>query len=175
MQAFRGLFCLIMSTVQFLNDKCLWICHVGLHLSLVIGSRSPSARMCWVNLSAGCHFVSKDKHSSLGDPSLKPSVEPSSCSFLWLILQLSLRRVEWRRKFLYIPIGIYMYLQPRGGWGSQEGVPLTKQPGLVLVKKCPGSKFPPTTAAAATQPAVCLSPLMLPFSLHFIPSRAVQL
>lgn len=70
---------------------------------------------------------------------------------------------------------IYLYLQPRGGWGSQEGVPLTKQPGLVLVKKCPGSKFPPTTAAAATQPAVCLSPLMLPFSLHFIPSRAVQL
>lgn len=95
MQAFRGLFCLIMSTVQFLNDKCLWICSVELHLSLVIGSRSPSARMCLVNLFAGCHFVSKDIHSSLGDPSLKPFVEPASCSFLRLILQLSLRR-EWK-------------------------------------------------------------------------------
>lgn len=78
--SFRGLFFLIMSTEQFLNDKCLWICSV--ELPLVIGNRSPSARMCLVNLFAGWHFVSKDIQSPLSDPSLKPSVEPSSLSFL---------------------------------------------------------------------------------------------
>lgn len=74
MQAFKGLSCLIMTEVQFLNDKCLWICCLELHLSLVIGSRSPSARTCLVSLFAGCHFVSKDVYIPLGDPSLNPFV-----------------------------------------------------------------------------------------------------
>jgi len=74
MQAFKGLFCLVMTEVQFLNDKHLQICCLELHLSLVIGSRSPSAGMRLVNLFAGSHFMSKNVYILLGDLSLKSFV-----------------------------------------------------------------------------------------------------
>lgn len=59
-----------------------------------------------------------------------------------------------------------MHVQPWGRWRGQKGIPLTKQPGLVLVKKCPGSKLPPTTGALLQQQhnrQFAFSPLYIPF------------
>lgn len=167
-----------MTEVQFLNDKCLWICCLELHLSLVIGSRSPSARICLVNLFAGCHFVSKDVYIPWVSPPWNHLYNLPAVPFSDSSSNYPSGESGKGVKTPYTLTHTHMHAQPRGRWGGQEGISSAMQTAIVLVKKWPGSK-PILPLEILLQQQCNLQPgffsLTLPLPLCFLPSRAAQL
>lgn len=79
-----------------------------------------------------------------------------------------------------IPVHTYTYLYACAAMRKVKGS--KRHPLNKVAWPCSGEEMPRQqvathhwgSAAAATQPAVCLFPLIHPLSLHFIPATAVQ-